>query len=556
MGGIGRIGGGLLGAVGNIGLGIFGAEQIANIGKSAFAPSIELARLKNQMRMTGFTDKQIEEAEKKAGDVRRQFPGVSKLESMRGMIETKAVFANAGDAIKHADRIAEANLVMRAASEKAPSLSKDPQQHAMSIVKTAEMLGAVSKREDFQKVLDAVMKANILSGGRVSPEMIQQQVATEGPGRYLMSLNSNLLLLTHLTQEMATGTGGGRGRAGSAMATTIQSLIGGTMNKGFAKSLSNLGLLPTMTGKSGDLNLPVMTKQILGADLFAKDPMAWAAKYFIPSLEKKYPGFTKMNQQDQAMAFNQAISGAPKLAKTVLSEITLSNPRANILRQQAQRESLPGAATSVKQAELDPTNRLRTVNTAWENLLLTMGKNQEAINLGSGTLRQTTRVIDAAARIMGQFNAVTHRLAGSSNSLHKAFAMIGKDIEMLIKTLYGAVKWVINSPNMIGGGIGNAIAGATQIGQSVFNGGQGRLATHSAVGRKDWAADFRATMPPPGDVHIHNHFEVDGKTLHKESAKYTINELRKSGLKSNQSSSLPGGSYAPSSLNHGGSGHQ
>ena len=394
------------------------------------------------MLLTGWTPEQIKQAFAQADVARRSVQGVSKADILQGMLETKSVFSSAPEAIRLAPKLSEAESVIRAAAEGHPWLGGDIHSHAMAVVKSAEMLGAVNKREDFQKVMDTMLKASILSGGRVTPEMFQQQIATEGPSRYLWGQDAQMLYLTHLTQEMATGSGGARGRAGVEMKTAAQTLLQGTMNKAFANSMWNLGVLSgspnTFASPKGSWAFETVTGPVKGADLLRTDPLAWADKYLIPALEKRYPNFRNMEPGAQAMAFNQAIQGGPAYTRSFLSEITLTNPRLNIARQAAQRASLPGAQQLTAIAGQDPVNRLNSVNAAFTSLISRIGENAVAVKVFNSALTGLLNLLNRLDQMASAFNVVTARFTSSSNEINKAAVMFSKAIGMVIDTLVTA----------------------------------------------------------------------------------------------------------------------
>lgn len=479
-GGFEGIGGRLLnmGITGS--MGVLGAEALFGMGKSIAGPGIEAARIRNQMTLTGWGQGDISRAEAEASNIRKTVPGISKLEVLKGMLETKSLFGSTGAAVGHARELAEAELIMRAVGESS-GLKGDPKEHARAMVKSAEMLGMVSKRNDFHSTLGSLINASVLSGGRVTPEMLQQQLGTEGSARYLMDPMANLLYLTHFAQETATGKGGGRGKAGVIMSTALQTLMGGTMSKAAAQSLANIGLLDTelKAGKKGDLALSVISGPVKDAQLLRNDPLGWAAKDIIPQIKKQYPQWDALSEQNQALVFSKMFQGLPKNTRTFLSEITLSNTRSNIQRQIDQRHGLPTGQDRFSQAINDPANRMKAVSASWENLLVELGKNKLAATLASGALKGLTRFIDGLTRIAMTFNKFSDRVSHSSNTLNRAFGAVGHTMEALVKVIWGVVSRLAS---IIGQSVGmiNSIGKAGGLMGAISN--PGAFASKAAPG--------------------------------------------------------------------------
>jgi hypothetical protein len=448
--GAGRAAGGALNFLGNAGLAIFGVEQLASFGQGFAAPGLEYSRLLNQMSMTGWTPDQKSRAVDLANNLRKQYPGIGVNETLRGLIESKSIFSSQEEALNKAPMMAFAEEIIRASKEVAPHLQGHVQQHAGAMVKSAEMLGAINDPKRFKDVIEQMLKASILSGGRVTPEMFQQQIATAGPSRYLWGTDALMLMLTHLNQEMAvSGIGiGARGRAGVEMKTAAQTLMQGTMNKAFAVSLGSLGLLtePLKKGK-GEYALDVPVGQVKDIELLRNNPIAWGEKVLIPALEKRYPGFRTMDAGMQAQAFNTAIKGGPAYTRAFLSELALSGPRATLVRQSEQRSMLPGLETQQSLAQKDPANRLKAINEAWDSMRIKLSQNVIAIQTFNKALSMMLRIMNSLDRMADSFNSFSKRLSSSSNDINRAFGAIGKVIEGFVKSIYQIAKGI---PALVG----------------------------------------------------------------------------------------------------------
>jgi hypothetical protein len=467
---------------GKLAFAAWGVQQIGSMLGAAAQPAMQMAHLQNMMGMTGFTPQQVSNAPGLTNDIRRRYPGISQADAMQMLIESKAVFGNAGVAQQNLDKVAEAELVMRAMQAQGHMKGASARSHAMALIKSAEMQGAISDPRIFNQVLGQMLNANIVSGGRLTPEIIQQQLATEGSARYELSPTANMNMLMHFAQETAVNKGSGRGKAGVILKTAMQSLLAGVRSKTFTETLMGMGLINN-TGRG----------PIMGADILRNDPIAWAEHIAIPKIEKFYPAYHQMSMQQQKAVLDRTIlGGAPVNTATFLSEVLLDSPRATMKRQIGQRQQLPDAEHRLASAKQDPANKIDSMAAAWAHLMTVVGQNKFLTMLGSKLPGLIVRFIDALSRMMEQFNTLTSRLMSSSNSIHKVVSAISHGLEGVVKGLWWFVQQVANIAKTAGSLI--SIGGAVQRGD-IAGAVQGGAALIKDKGQRDLVQSMLGTQP-------------------------------------------------------------
>ncbi len=245
----------------------------------------EYQRQLSQMRLMGLGEQQIAEAERfaRANDI----IGSSLTDRVKMFKESMAITRD----VHHAEEITPLLMKMKLGVETVMNKQGHGEGHGekmeamfMSLVKTAELRGALKDPEKFKRVLDMAMRTYVSSGGQVTPDDMLDMIKTGGVAAKSMADESFFYGLMHTAQE----TGGLR--AGTGLASAYQNWAAGRGTIQSSDEMVKLGLIKQEAihyTKTGSLK-KIAPDALIGGEKYTKDPFAYLMEEVVPRIKESY----------------------------------------------------------------------------------------------------------------------------------------------------------------------------------------------------------------------------------------------------------------------------
>lgn len=281
-------GGALLGA---------GAAGLSAIGKMV-KPASEYAHQLQLMNTAGMKHLEIVQATQAAWSAAKGMPTATAAENLAAIRELRMVFGSTSEAIQYMPTVQKMQAVL------SNLLGSNAGDQAYTVAKALEMKGAVANPQLFAAQADAITKAMVASGGKVTASDFLSafkygRAATTG-----WNDEFAYTILPTLIQEMkSSGGSGGSGGPGNALMSMYSAVVGGTIPQKSLRVWEKLGLL--------DPSKIVWTKThsakgvepggILGSGEFQANPFAWTQDVLLPALKRA--GYTTPEKQKEALQY-------------------------------------------------------------------------------------------------------------------------------------------------------------------------------------------------------------------------------------------------------------
>lgn len=288
------------------------AATVGVAGMMGFAKLIEAgAKVQNQQQLmlaAGISNQQVAEATAAAWQTTAKVMGTGVVDNMKAVQDLRIAFASASangnvalassDAIKYMPLLQQAKMVVQA------QLGQDSGDQVYDYAKSLEMIGATMDPKRFATLLDAMTKASLASGGRVSGAGFFSAIkygrsAAQGWGDDFIGD-----VLPLLIQEMGGG-GGGSGGPGNALMSAYQTVVAGKMSNKAAEEFAKFHLLnkgSVIYTTTGDVK-GVRAGGVKGSDLFQDNPYQWVQQVLMPALKAQGVTDPAAIRQDIAYLF-------------------------------------------------------------------------------------------------------------------------------------------------------------------------------------------------------------------------------------------------------------
>ena len=271
----------VMGALG-IGFGI--AEGVREMVKATSEYGHELEVLKLVIR----DNKQMADAVKAAWSVSYSVPTSTASDNLKAIGDLVPAFGNVKDAINNIESLQKLNAVIS-------NFGGKPDQ-VFDIAKALETRGAASDPTRFNKEAGMMVQATEDTHGRVAARDYLQFIRQANPFATGFSNDFLYKIAPTLMQDM------GGSRAGTAVTSFENTLVGGRMTKAAKGLFQQFGLLDGNAafseGSAGTVQLK--GSRVKGSDLALSDPNRWVNEVLVPALDRH--GFTTAKQQEEVMA--------------------------------------------------------------------------------------------------------------------------------------------------------------------------------------------------------------------------------------------------------------
>ncbi len=256
---------------------IGGIVKLAEHGK-------EVAHQLELMKIKGMEFGEIQEANARALEVTSTVLTTTYSGNLKHISELRYAFGGTADAMQYLEAVSKANAVLNAVKGGAGGVDQ-----VWELVKSLEQKGLTTTPEEFLSYADAMTKAVVATGGKVTPAMFQS--AFKYGRTAMLGWDESFIgeILPRLIQSMATsggGGGGGSGGPGNALMTGFRQIVSGIMSKPAAELFGALGLA-NVTHAHGTTKSFTRVDPGL-QDQFIRDPYEAIQKYIMPALVRRF----------------------------------------------------------------------------------------------------------------------------------------------------------------------------------------------------------------------------------------------------------------------------
>jgi hypothetical protein len=281
------------------------ASEAKRLGKKLFtsAGSVEQERKLWEIQ-AGLTPKDRDEMERRAEEISKAHPALTKAGTMRALGEIRMPLGDvhgAHHAMGVIEPLAQAQSVLTNLVQLGKLSGVDAHHASFDFVKALELRGSTTAK-DFEIGLEGMMKGIIASGGALNPldwHMVSKSMRgalgstseQEDGKRLSKGLNDEFLYykLPTLMQEFKAGYGGTATQAGSGLLSLYRSVVGGRMTERAIGLMQDIDMIEPGKYVKGKGGRPGYLKPggVRGSDVFMHDPDAWVNDILKPHLEAK-----------------------------------------------------------------------------------------------------------------------------------------------------------------------------------------------------------------------------------------------------------------------------
>ncbi len=463
-----------------------------------------------QLQKLGIGDLQLSEARASALETTRAVRGVTEVEALKTYGATYSIFGHEG-ALKLMKPLAEFAQVVGNNSESYDRAV----ENVYKMVRAGDLMGKFVNEathkvdpDKLQHFLDLGAKVVSSTHGYVNENTWLAMAQQGGPALSGMS-DRGLITMALLSQAM------GGYRAGTAMMSEFQQLVGGRMPQYAGKRLHELGLVGDYTvGRGGHL---IWNEGALDTEFIRllKDDQLKGVEFLMGRLkERGYDTTDKMvpvlfeifGRQTTVRAIHDMVRNFPQMMGEV--------PRI---------EAGMGVKDAKKAAdENDIVQAERNFHAAWTNMMVAIAGPQSKNAIAVlDKLAEFFRWIGEKVRTIdfSTFKGIIERLVdtvrGIFGQIAAGWAMISEGLSRLYKLATDAAQGIIDLANAIAelpGKIKAAILGMSQL-PGDYN-SRGPLGRHDDGSR--YGPDGARIPPIPGkqsNLTIHNHTYLDGRQV-------------------------------------------
>ena len=258
---------------------MIGGEAI-HAGVEALKAGATLEQMKVKVGALAPDDPRVgQSAEKLAQEVSAKFPLITQEKALDTFVE---LYANSTDQKGKLDE-AKARRNMMVASQlqvagAALDIPVEPHD-VQNLVKAMEGTGQADDPNAVKKITDLYFRSKQVFGSALNSDMIRDLVANAKAANFSLSDKS-------FAESVIMTTEGNASRVGNEIAQTVNTLVGGHMQKQTARWLINMGLATGFKTQGSD---KVTLTGITESDLLETDRQDWANKVLLPHILKHAP---------------------------------------------------------------------------------------------------------------------------------------------------------------------------------------------------------------------------------------------------------------------------
>lgn len=289
--------------------------------------------------------------------------GTGVAENLKNIRELRMVFGDTQEALSNLKVVTQAQMVMESVRGHGAG------DQVFDMAKALEIKGVSMDPAHFNKLIDAMVKAAVASGGKVLGSDFFSafkfgRTATQGWDDNFVGT-----ILPTLIQEMKSGggSGGGVGGPGNALQSAFQAVVGGVMSNKAADEFLRLGIVdPTKVIRTTTGAVKgIAPGGVQGASQFQADPYQWVQNVLVPALQKAGDNTPDKMREEIAHLF---------VNRTAQQMMTMFATQ----QQRFQKDAtlITGAGgIDAQQALLanDPAMKMKAFTEAWQNLLTALG---------------------------------------------------------------------------------------------------------------------------------------------------------------------------------------
>ena len=299
------------GSMGGIAGMLVGGEVI-HAGVESLKASADLEQLKVKVRgASGGNEAEQAFAEKLAAEVAAKYPVITQAKALDTYLELRNQALIEGGKLDEAK--ARRNLMATSRAQVAAvatGVELTPED-AQSLVKVVEGTGQANDPQAVSKVLDLYIRGKQVFGSALTAEKMRDFVQNAKAAAISMSDQS-------FVENMVRMTEGNSSRLGNEVAQTMQTLVGGHMQKQTAEWLVKRGLASGLTSMGGG---HATVTDLKGSNILQVDGLEWANKVLLPFIKSK-GALSEKNVEARMKLFRDEAkrSGEPAPNEEVLRE--------------------------------------------------------------------------------------------------------------------------------------------------------------------------------------------------------------------------------------------
>lgn len=338
------------------GLGFMGLKAI----EGAVDPAKEYVHQLEMAKIAGMSQLEIAEATKAAWQTTGTVMSSSVSDNIKVIGELRTVLGNTEEAVRFMPGMQKLGDVLQSMTgKKAEGLAYT------TMTAIEQMGGTVDPRtgqidpERAQRMIDLMTKASIATHGKVSPQEWSMFAKQASGVVKNMSPEDLIMNMAPIIQEM------GGARAGTALTSMYQQIVGGVMPQRVVADWEKFGLIDMNKVSATRTGVRVGQGGIVGEDVFKANPLQWVESVLIPHLEKQ--GIKQEQISDEIMRlFSRQTS--QREASIMATQLV------RIHKDVAMAQSAMGTAPSYDELmESDPYMASKQAEAQWENLKVVFG---------------------------------------------------------------------------------------------------------------------------------------------------------------------------------------
>lgn len=274
-------------------LGVAGLSSI--VLRKSVKPANDYLTQIDKMNIAGMKHAEIIKSVNQAWAIDKNVPTSNVSENLAAILQTRMVFGHTKDAIDFLSEIQKSQAVLR-------FVTGNNTDESYELSKSLEMRGATKNLSEFSKQMNMMTKSIIASGGKVTPSDFLTTFKYGNSAAQGWSDFFTYEILPTAIQEVKS-KGGSGGRAGTALMSSMQAMVGGVISQKSLTTYHKLGLLDLskeIFNKVGSLK-GIEPMGIKGASLFVSNPFSWVDQYLRPALIKS--GYNTPQKQQEILPY-------------------------------------------------------------------------------------------------------------------------------------------------------------------------------------------------------------------------------------------------------------
>lgn len=352
-----------------IGIASVGLYKVGMEFKGAMSDAAEYYHEINKMNMAGMKHAEVVQAIGAAWKNTHDVMTTTAPENLKTLLDLRNVTGSVNEAVSLLPIVTKIQAAMQASSD--AGVSSRAKEFGYSMAKALDVIGAVRNPVEMERQASMMAKAIIATGGRVTPEAMQQTFTYARQAKFDLSNEFKYEILPSLIQEFASRGGGGGGSkgVGPALAALYRVTNQGYVNSKAVGELAALGLVDPATALKTTTS-GTTTGPLKDNILAASNPFQWVNGVLVPAIQRRY------GAQATDSFIRQEIGNVfrgNQLAAAVAMEFYTK--RGNFVRDQGIIKNTESYTKAFSRAENDDYYTImREFSAQWKNLKLELVK--------------------------------------------------------------------------------------------------------------------------------------------------------------------------------------